>query len=141
MENKDVTMSEIERYNGLTTADKGTLEYHKSDGCDSFYIDADKGIVGVKTYSNRNYLNIDLALAQIAEMESKTMTNRDVYLKMLSEDLELLAALKLGYDSHTDGFYTTDIKGKLIKRYKHVREANDAQMEYFNSPYTEGANQ
>ena len=123
-------------YAGLTKADKTALLNAKQAGQKEYgvWLEEKNGWKRMVT------VNIDLALAQIAEMESaeKQMTNRDAYLKMLSDDVELLAALKVGYDSYTDGFYTTDINGKILKRYKHVREAHEAQVRYFASTYTEG---
>jgi len=93
-------MSEIERYNGLTTADKPALMDAKENGADWIARDENGMLCGYATkpskcnstrewytddgfelitkflefvkWSDAEPVNIDLALAQIAEMESNT---------------------------------------------------------------------
>ena len=67
-------------YAGLTTADKGALMDAKANGFKVFCETSNGGRTFYSKYPsvsevNSRIISIDLALAQIAEMESKTETN------------------------------------------------------------------
>lgn len=67
------------KYDRLSVSDKVALEHYKSEGCDSFLVDPLKGIIGVKTYEDRVYFDLNDALEQIKEMEQGNCPSKDEF--------------------------------------------------------------
>ena len=162
-------MSEIERYNGLTTADKGALLGAKARGAEWVARDEDGQICeyqykpvkfiskiwkqgwwsryGVPhslmfdgevlpfvKWSDTEPVNIDLALAQIAEMESaeKPLTwNERINQMTVEEKAKALLVRTSPYMVYE--YYALDGK-RFIDR----DDAIEHNMNLLNSPYTEG---
>ena len=105
-------------YNGLTTADKGALLDAKADGWDDYIIRGE-------------LVNIDLALAQIAEME---LTTNSMPLTWNERINQMTVEEKAEHMSRWLGCYgcpfDMDCGG----------DCKMALQNYLNSPYTEGAN-
>ena len=107
-------------YTGLTIADKPILERAKSRGATSF---------GFPAYRNL-FVNVDAALAQIAEMEAerKPMTWNERINQMTVEE-------KVEWLNGSDYCRVTEIPIFECDAYKDCKECMRA---FLNSPYTEG---
>ena len=134
-------MSEIERYNGLTTADKPALLKEKENG--GQYL----------VFNSRGFLvvDIDLALAQIAEMESKQkellsekasekgcLTNRDKWMQLWNESDEILARQFVQQEWYGTQWCVYMFSEEPISRHDKWEDAIQAAITALHSPYTEG---
>ena len=181
-------------YNGLTTADKTALLDAKADGANWIARDADGFLYGytgrpkkrdnidewdyyqlgerIKSPSlllfiqwfDTEPVNIDLALAQIAEMESrafnamlpiyldranehiakiesaeKPMTNRDALIRKWSEDVESMAKRLIESDLEDGGYFFDSVETRSGRAYADCYQvALDGEIAFLNSQYTEG---
>lgn len=120
---------ELERahYNGLTTADKGALLKAKECGGSTYSRWATIGDKWVRELT----VNIDLALAQIAEMESseKPLTWNERINQMTVEEKATLF-------QHDDCFIYKLTGTAYCDRHLGCEECT---KQFLNSPYTEGA--
>ena len=126
-------------YAGLTTADKGALLKAKECGGSTYSRWATIGDKWVRELT----VNIDLALAQIAEMESKQNN-------ALSEKASEKGCLtwnerinQMSADEKGEFFATFNCIESIQPGYDCSQHENckECMIAFFASPYTEGANQ
>ena len=127
-------------YAGLTISDKSAMLEAQKNGHTYIYLNHD----GFKTV-----YNVNLALAQIAEMEKaqKPMTVGDKVVELWATDKRAFAA-RFVITRNTYGFKTYYALHGQLNRTKHgeiehdnVEDAIQDELDFLNSPYTEGANQ
>ena len=138
-------------YAGLTTADKGALLDAKANGFKVLCETSNGGRVFYSKYpsaseANSRIISIDLALAQIAEMEKaqKPMTVGDKVVELWATDKRAFAA-RFVITRNTYGFKTYYALHGQLNRTKHgeiehdnVEDAIQDELDFLNSPYTEG---
>ena len=86
-------------------------------------------------------VNIDLALAQIAEMESETMTNADHWIDIWKNDVLLMARMFVYEQKSESGdfeYLVSDPDGTEIALMDSYCEAIKRAVKFLHSPYTEG---
>ena len=132
-------------YNGLTTADKGALLDAKA-----------RGFKTVKPFhQSANEWDVDIALAQIAEMESAQklvqeylasdvkskapMTNRDKWMQLWNESDEILARQFVQQEWYGTQWCVYMFSEEPISRHDKWEDAIQAAITALHSPYTEGA--
>ena len=114
-------------YAGLTTADKPALlalQALEVQEC---------------TYKGMR-INISLALAQIAEMESaeEPLTNRDKWMQLWNESDEILARKFVEQEWFGTLWCVYMFSEEPISRHEKYEDAIQAAIIALNSPYTEG---
>jgi len=95
-------------------------------------------------WSDAEPVNIDLALTQIAEMESETMTNADHWIDIWKNDVLLMARMFVYEQKSESGdfeYLVSDPDGTEIALMDSYCEAIKRAVKFLHSPYTEGANQ
>ena len=144
-------MNEIERYAGLTTADKGALLDAKANGFKVFCETSNGKRVFYSKYpsaseANSRIVSIDLALAQIAEMESaeKPMTV-DQWLNQATPEqkAEFVVRMSNAYVDSESGRKSDLVCVDSLQRGARTWLCDYPNCEqcfatFFNSPYTEG---
>ena len=163
-------------YNGLTTADKGALLDAKARGAEWVARDTNNDLYGyavepiddidygwttpfignvitinaesMKFVALHEKINIDLALAQIAEMESKPLTWNERINQMTVEEKaryfvyeDTLIDWEDDYNGDSTSTETPIYRSLLASDmfFYSEQDAIDATIELLNSPYTEGA--
>jgi len=134
-------------YAGLTTADKGALLKAKECGGSTYSRWATIGNEWVRELT----VNIDLALAQIAEMESKQkellsekasekgcLTNRDKWMQLWNESDEILARQFVQQEWYGTQWCVYMFSEEPISRHDKWEDAIQAAITALHSPYTEG---
>ena len=129
-------------YAGLTISDKHALLDAQKNGHTYIYLNHD----GFKTVCN-----IDLALAQIAEMESKQkellsekasekgcLTNRDKWMQLWNESDEILARQFVQQEWYGTQWCVYMFSEEPISRHDKWEDAIQAAITALHSPYTEG---
>lgn len=104
-------------------------------------------------WSDAEPVNIDLALAQIAEMESKQkellsekasekgcLTNRDKWMQLWNESDEILARQFVQQEWYGTQWCVYMFSEEPISRHDKWEDAIQAAITALHSPYTEGAN-
>lgn len=167
-------------YAGLTPADKGALLDAKANGAEWIAKDENGMICGYAAkpskynkmgewYTDDGFelitkllkfvkrsdtepVNIDLALAQIAEMESKQkellsekasekgcLTNRDKWMQLWNESDEILARQFVQQEWYGTQWCVYMFSEEPISRHDKWEDAIQAAITALHSPYTEGA--
>ena len=143
-----------EHYAGLTTADKGALIKLKESGVKVTTIISLRQSANTSLKSNYDNINIDLALAQIEEMEKaqkavqdyltsdhKTttpLTNRDKWMQLWNESDEILARQFVQQEWYGTQWCVYMFGEEPISRHDKWEDAIQAAITELRSPYTEG---
>ena len=130
-------------YAGLTTADKGALIKLKESGVKITTIISLRQSANTRLKSNYDNIDIDLALAQIAEMESKQNN-------ALSEKASEKGCVtwnerinQMTVEEKAKWLYDMDVcrvSSISIEECNSYGHCMDCMKNMLNSPYTEGAN-
>ena len=119
---------ELATYAGLTISDKPALLDAQKNGHTYIYLNHD----GFKTV-----YNVNLALAQIAEMESaeNPRTNRDVLLERWAKDTREMARRMIWYDAQRRCYHSVDGYGENLtfSGFDELDEAWEHQIAHLNS--------
>ena len=132
-------------YAGLTTADKGALEELKRNGHHYCFMrfDGDENsnyFLGLQNHEKKS-ISVVEALAQIAEMESETMTNADHWIDIWKNDVLLMARMFVYEQKSESGdfeYLVSDPDGTEIALMDSYFEAIKRAAKFLHSPYTEG---
>ena len=138
-------------YPGLTTADKDALIKLKESGVKITTIISLRQSANTSLKSNYDNIDIDLALAQIAEMESKQkellsekasekgcLTNRDKWMQLWNESDEILARQFVQQEWYGTQWCVYMFSEEPISRHDKWEDAIQAAITALHSPYTEG---